>query len=438
MPAIITNKMRIESSDALEENITRLPIYVYFGQTTEWDNESLPGDTIDSTQGRISALKEVEGMKRIEQENVVSVLPRIDWTPNTVYDQYTDKANIIDDKNPETNNFYKFYVVTDEFNVYKCLSNNYRSESTIKPSGSQITPFVTPDGYKWKYMYTIRTNDAFTFMTPNWVPCYTPYVNDSSAQWNTQLSAIPGTIDHIEVTNGGENYSSSNPPTVTINGNGTGCTAEAVIDDVDGIITSIEITNEGQGYTEASVLIAGGDGAGVEVEAYISPIKGHGSDARMELGATFKMFRVVLDGSEGGVLPTDITYRRTGIISEPLSNDSGLEIYVSDISMYSPNDQITGLSSGSTAQVRSINTAKRVLYVDNVVGEFIQNESINNGITDTEIERVQETNNLPFYLPVISGSSYVPYSGDLLYFSTRELITRSNNQIEELRLVLAF
>lgn len=435
MPAIISNTMRIQTGDAFKNELASLPVYVYFGGTDPWDDEQLPPDAVDSTEGRISALSDVQGLKRLQPQDIVSVLPRTDWIENTVYDQYTDKANIIDDKNPETNDFYRFYVVTDEFNVYKCLSNNYRSQSTVKPSGTSTTPFVTPDGYKWKYMYTIKTGDAFKFMTPNWVPCYSLYVDDGSAQWDVQTAAVPGSIDHIEVIFGGENYISTDAPVVTITGDGTGASAVAEIDDATGKITAITVTDPGQDYTSATVEITGTTGAGAEADALISPINGHGSDARSELGATYKMSRVSINGSEGGILPTDISFRNVGIISEPRSFDAGLELYVDSVGSIQVGDIVTGQSSASTATVRSLNKAKNVLYASVVSGTFEISEELENG---SVVTRLNDSNNLPLVNIVESGTSYKALSGEPLYFSNRENITRNSNQIEELRLVIAF
>lgn len=63
---------------------------------------------------------------------------------------------------------------------------------------------------------------------------------------------------------GGSGYTEA---TVTINGNGFGATAEAVID--GGAITDIIITNGGLGYTEATFVIDG-DGTGASATAEIS------------------------------------------------------------------------------------------------------------------------------------------------------------------------
>lgn len=94
MPAIITNDMRIRSADSFERTIINNSSYVFIGGTTAWANESYPPDIIDDTVDRISAYKEIIGLKKITSNNIRSVIPRYDWTSGTVYDCYDDSVNV--------------------------------------------------------------------------------------------------------------------------------------------------------------------------------------------------------------------------------------------------------------------------------------------------------------------------------------------------------
>lgn len=441
MPAIITQEMRIKSADFFQNDVDKIPTYVFMGGTSAWADENNPPSIKDSTLDHIFALDELVGMKRIQSADVISVLPRKDWIQGTVYDEYTDAANLIDEKNPATDDFYDFYVVTDEFNVYKCLSNNNRAASTTKPSGTTISSFQTPDGYIWKYMYTIRSADAFRYMTPVWMPCYTLYDDDGSSQWLVQTSAIPGTIDNVVVTDAGANYNSANPPTITFDGDGTGAAAIAEIDDVAGTITRIVMTDIGQDYTNATITITnpGGNGVGATATPIISPIPGHGHDAREELGATYKMIRVIFEGDESGILPIGIDYRKAGILMTPQSNDAGVILSIADTQLYQLGETVTGQTSSATGVVISIDQVKGYLYLDSVTGTFAQGEVVSSqSYNDISVDQVFVTSNLPLTASVVASANYKPLSGDLLYFSTREKITRGANQSEEIRFVVAF
>jgi hypothetical protein len=76
-----------------------------------------------------------------------------------------------------------------EYNVYKCISNNFGSISTAKPSGKSTSIVQTADGYRWKYMYSLTDADLLKFLTTNYMAIN---VNDDVVS-----TAVPGTIDSI-------------------------------------------------------------------------------------------------------------------------------------------------------------------------------------------------------------------------------------------------
>lgn len=441
MPAIITNDLRIRAADFFKNDVDNIPTYIFIGGTTAWADETQPPNVEDTTLEKIFAVDEIIGMKRVQQADVLSVIVRHDWIQGTVYDEYRDDVNLIDNRNPVTDDFYKFYVVTDEFSVYKCLSNNNRAPSQNKPSGTTTSSFQTPDGYIWKYLYTIRSEDAFRYMTPNWMPCYTLYGDDGSAQWLVQTSATPGTIDNTVLTDGGANFNSASQPTITITGDGTGAEAIAEIDDELGTITRIVMTSVGQGYTEATINITDPTGSGVGATAtpVISPIEGHGFDPRRELGATYKMIRIIFDRTEGGSLPINIDYRKAGILMKPLSNVSGVTLSIGETKFFTVGETVTGATSGATGVIRVIDSVSGYLHLDNTVGTFSQGETVSSATyNQTTIIQVFNTDNLPLTASVVPVADYKPLSGELLYFSTREKITRGPNQTEEIRFIIAF
>jgi len=73
-------------------------------------------------------------------------------------------------------------------------------------------------------------------------------------------------IDEILVTNGGSGYSTT--PLVTITGDGTGATAEAIV--VNEKVQSIVITNRGLNYSRAIITITGGSGFGASAIAVLN------------------------------------------------------------------------------------------------------------------------------------------------------------------------
>lgn len=438
MPAIITNDLRIKNADVFASEMVKTPNYMYIGKDTPWTDEITPDDLIGSDQEIIEAYNDMLALKKIEASSVRSVVQRYDWKQGEVYDAYDHRVNMQSSKTPIVDNFYKYYVLTEEFNVYKCISNNYNARSMEQPTSQQVTPFQTSDGYVWKYMYTVRAGDALNFLTPAWMPIYSLKYNDGSSQWQVQNTAIDGAIHRIQVTAGGANYRSSNPPTITITGDGSGATAVASINEETGAIQRIEMVSVGQGYSNAIVTITDTEnGAGAQADAIISPVGGHGYDARSELGGTSKMFKVSLAGSESGSFPLT-SFRKVGLISQPISVQEGSKIFLNNLSGFSAGDLIQGGTSAATAQVMFIDID--TLWAQNVVGNFIPGESLVNTTTNksSNIITVVNSANLPLIASTASIDDIVDRTGKILYLSNRERIRRTEEQTEDVRLVVTF
>lgn len=139
------------------------------------------------------------------------------------------------------------------------------------------------------------------------------YGDLDTRQATTELLAIPGTIDAISLLSNGSGYVTAS---ISIDGDGTGCTAEAVIE--GGTITKIIVTDPGFGYTKATVTITGNESAyPAYARAIISPYDGHGRDAVKELFATdiCMSTTIALDVNQGFIVDND--YRQIGILKNP-------------------------------------------------------------------------------------------------------------------------
>lgn len=77
-------------------------------------------------------------------------------------------------------------------------------------------------------------------------------------------------VESIDVVVPGREYTST--PSVTIDGDGSGAKARALI--VNGVVKRIEVTDPGTGYTSATVSIAGGGGAGATARANLQGRQG--------------------------------------------------------------------------------------------------------------------------------------------------------------------
>jgi len=100
------------------------------------------------------------------------------------------------------------YAMTDDFNVYKCLDNNNNAISTFQPIGTVVDPVVMPDGYMWKYLYSIPIALRNKFLTD----VYMPVVNSIRSQFYSD-----GEILNVKIENAGQNYTFAN---ISVDGDG--------------------------------------------------------------------------------------------------------------------------------------------------------------------------------------------------------------------------
>ena len=129
-----------------------------------------------------------------------------------------------------------FYVVTDEFNVYKCLDNNLNAVSTVKPTSTTVEPIVLSDGYMWKFMYNVPIALRNKFVTDDYIPVITALRNQFYSN---------GQLQTIRVDAGGSGYTSG---TITVQGDGQ--------NEADPIyLTGITLSSGGSGYVSPTVSI---------------------------------------------------------------------------------------------------------------------------------------------------------------------------------------
>ena len=129
-----------------------------------------------------------------------------------------------------------FYVVTDEYNVYKCLDNNNNSVSTFKPVGTTVDPVTLPDGYMWKYMYSIPIALRNKFLTD----AYMPVVTALRPQFYSS-----GAIQTVKIEKRGQNYTYAN---ISVQGDGS-----RELDPL--FLIGTNLSTNGSGYVAATAEI---------------------------------------------------------------------------------------------------------------------------------------------------------------------------------------
>ena len=425
MASIVTSKFRIHNAQQFYESFSEAAntiMYLFVGKNTAFANDNSPPTPINSTANiEYTPWRDMYGVKRIQSADVTHAVPRYDWTSGTVYTAYDDTStSLLTDT---------FYVMTEDYNVYKCLFNNASAASTTKPTGTSSARFTTADGYIWKFMYTVSTAKALKFLTSDYMPIQTLASDDGTTQWSVQSAAVDGAIEVIKVTSGGSGYATA--PSVTIIGDGTGATANATI--TANVVTAVTITAAGTGYTKASVSFSSGAAAAT---AIISPRYGHGADPIEELGAKYVMINVRLDGSESNTISTANEFRQVGIVRDPYlfgtttraSASSYRQTFKYQLSGISGTFSLDEpVSSGSnTSNVVEWDTPN--LYVIKPINQNFANGATITGATSTATGTIA----------AITTPGLQPYTGDILYVENRVPISRAADQIEDVKLIIQF
>lgn len=441
MSSVHSKYLQVYSAKQFKESVNEpIPsnVYLTFGRTTAWPNDAVPPQANTSINTFYEVWDNMIGAKKVSGNDIRHVIPRFDWTANNVYAAYDDKA----DSKILKSDTSKFYVVTDDWNVYKCIANNYGANSTSKPTSiSTITDVQSEDGYIWKYMYTVSAEEQLRFVTSDYIPVKSLTVNDGSLQWQVQNNAIQGGIHSIVLTNFGSGYT-ANDITVSIVGDGQEATAIAVRNTVSNTVSSIIMTNRGINYTYANVTLSSATGNGAIARPIISPRGGHGSDPLVELGGSNLLINTRIKTSENGVLTVENDYRQVALIEDPYTYD-GTKVmsntavdqlmtltlngtsaeYIEDEIVY----QGTSLAAATfSATVVEWDSANNQLKVSNTKG--VPSSELVNGITSTASR----------FLGSITYPGMRRYTGNLLYIDNIIPIERSSDQVEDFKIILKF
>lgn len=422
--------------------------YCFLSRVEPWTNESVPPEPLQDTKSINQIFKNMFVAKKITSNDISPVIERIDWASGEIYSYYRDDVNMFElDDNGTI--LRRFYVKNRFDQVFKCLWNANGGAATVEPYFEPGTfnanlIFQGNDDYKWKYMYTITAGSKLKFMDDAWMPI--PVANIAPNPIYT--SAGSGSIDVINVTNGGSGYDPSNSQIyVTVTGPNTSpATANATV--VLGQITDIVVGNKGSNYIYANVIISSANGSGASAIAPVSPIGGHGYSPATELGAKHVMMTVNFNKDESGKIPTNIDFRQIGVLINPLEIKSattfgladdevyklstdyivspGFGSYIPDEIVYQSDDG-TFASAAYTATVLSYDDISNRLRVINTNGTA-NNSRIIYGQTSGTARVITQT----------QTPSLVPFSGYITYIENREPVSRDPDGSEQFRLVLGY
>jgi len=465
---------------------------------------------LDNQEEKQSIYDELIAAKRVESSNVVSVVSRYNWNTvtNPKFDMYkpdysaapasggTAKAAATGATSLGAS---KFYVMNNNYEVFKCL---YNKEDTVAGGGNASDMPTTAnnyasgvytgptDGYVWKYLYTMTTQQVMDFLSSDFMPIGT-YAGPA---------ATDGAIDTILISDAG----SALPTGATLYGPILGDGADGVAKittDGTGAISAVEVQTAGNSYTYGSVALKSGTGTGAGGNAYglfsdaslstaetisasalgaleviIPPAGGHGADLAQELNGKRVMVNVRLTYAEGsGDFPVDNDFRRIGLIKDPLQWGSTNFATANTLSgVYAVRVNGTGLTSSSFGKDNTITqtlnggagTAKGTVvswtadgngnggilkyfqsptaHTDNGVVRAFENNSssaIVDGGTSVSVNpdsTYSSTTEGVTFASGLANPEIKNNSGELVYIENRRLITRAADQIEDIKLVIEF
>lgn len=447
MTAIVSSSFRLNAAkefvDDAQNNST---LYLFVGRSEPWTDDASPDNPYDNTYSTFTdAWQRMTAMKQLADGDIIFAATRYQWISGTTYTEYDDRDADLEGK--------QYYVISDNNNVYLCLKSG--GVSTVNPDTvgvqtSGIIDFTSQDGYIWKYMFTVSTNNANKFLTSAFLPVTfltaDPGVTADAAlrnQWDVQQNAVDGAIYNIKITNGGSGYTSK--PTITIEGDGTSAAVNAAdITLTNGVITDIKVSTAGSGYNQAIVTITGGGGSGATARVVNGPKGGFGADPRNELRAHYVSINTQLiyaDGSGDFIVGND--FRQIGLIKNPynfgtttvataetLATTKNLEIALGGTFL---NDSVfEGTVSGAKGVVDSYDSTNGII-------RYHQTEATGfDTFTTSDFVRPEGDSGSGQDVTAVNNPESQPYSGDIIFLENRAPVNRASDQIETIKLVLEF
>ena len=489
MPAIITNKFRINNAEQFSESFSEASPEVYylgigrpqaFATQTRGDlrtenqgTDGAPITPVDSVIEEFNTFDDLLGVKKLASSDVSYVIPRRNWTTTTVYDYYRhDYGNrITGTTTAQTANSgattlfdATFYVLTTARNVYKCLDNNGNAASTTEPTGTSTSILTTADGYKWKYMYSLSATQQANFLSTDFMAVATDATISSAA--------VDGAISTVKIKSGGTGGTNGTFTSIPIRGDGTGGTISAIVS--GGVVTTVTVTNAGSGYTiayvrNADIVSAGATSlSGSEIDVIIPPKGGHGFNAVSELGGFFVMLNVSLEGTEAantGDFTAENDFRRIVLIRNAFSGGTAASATTlrgtkavrfaasPTPGTFAVDEEINQATTGAVGKVVEWDATNRILHY---IQTRFNDEGVDSngnrtafsganvitgqtsGATGTPSATASETADQITFTSGYKDTELDRHKGDVLYIENRAPITRASDQTENIKLVIEF
>ena len=165
--------------------------FLFAGKADGWTGGQTMDTLVDTRSQDIELWRNIVGLKQIDINSVFYMATRYDWTSNVKYDMYDHLVDMVGKK---------YYVMTSDYHVYKCLDNN-NVNSSVQPTGVKTQGTIhTADGYIWKYLFTIPEPYRY-YINDDLIPVIKLLARGTSTesknQWAVQTNAQDGSIELI-------------------------------------------------------------------------------------------------------------------------------------------------------------------------------------------------------------------------------------------------
>ena len=486
MPAIITDKFRIHNSEQFHEAFSESSgntMYLGIGRpqafatstrgdsrTNNEGTDTAPVTPADNINSQHFPFDDMLAAKKITSSDITFAIPRRNWTTGTVYDifrhDYGEYATgtttaITSNSGASTLHDATFYVLTSARNVYKCLDNNSNANSTVEPTGTDVTILETADGYRWKYMYTLSASQQANFLSTDFMAV--------STNSTVSSAAVDGAINVCKIKTAGSGGTDGTHTGIAIRGDGS--SGEVSVTVTSGAVTAVTVTTAGTGYTfgtisNAQIVAAGATGlTGAEIDVIIEPKGGHGFNAVEELGGFYVMLNTSLEGTESAnTSDFSVTndFRKITLIRDPDSGGSAAStttlratkaVNVTGVSgTFTVDEEINQATTGAVGKVVEWDSVNNILYYIQTrhTDEGIDSNGNQTAFSGTNVITGQSsgatgtpttttsTINSQSFTSGYSASEIDADSGDILYIENRAPITRAADQTENIKLVIEF
>jgi hypothetical protein len=320
-------------------------------------------------------------------------------------------------------------------------------------------------------------------------------------QWNVQEAAVDGAIYNYKITNAGVDYTSVPTLTVVGDGTSATATA-VLSGGTTGTMTDITVDVPGTGYTHALITVTtSGSTTSAVVRPVIGPVGGFGANPTSDLRSHYVTINKAFTGDESASIPDANDFRQIAILKNPttlaassaaisgassmvigqfykiltLGNSSaanwatagapadykvgtvfkaiavtstgtGTVGAIASATAYNtcssltvatgntfPSDQlIEGTITGAKAFVVEYNATSGVIH-------YIQNEATGYvAFTDSDYIRESGTSIAGKDCTAVTGPLINHHSGDVMFVENKTATSRATDQVETVRLVIAF